>query len=267
MQHQVHRPDAKHRLVGIETMEHLVAVMFRILFLEQGLLVVLLHELRRLHDKPRRTHRRVANRIVQIRLHHLDHHADNVSRRTELPVVAACGHLAQHILINVAHRIAVVHVEPVDTIHNLRKRACIRNQERGTFHEAAVRRFLTVVQRLDEREHIARNRSEHRLGILVLEHMPAEALVRNILFGIGIAPVAALENSVLERNAHDVRVRLFRALAIVQHLHEEQVSHLLQNRDGVRDAARPKSIPDGVYAVLDFASNHVGVLKCVMRGI
>ena len=46
-------------------------------------------------------------------------------------------------------------------------------------------------------------------------------------------------------------------MAIVQHLLEEQVSHLLQNRDGVRDAARLERVPDGVYAAPDIGNEHL----------
>ena len=71
---------------------------------------------------------------------------------------------------------------------------------------------------------------------------------------------SSCDGDVIRGSAHDVRVHLFRALAIVQHIHEEQVGHLFQNRDGVRYAARPERVPDGVNAVLDFTSNYVGVL-------
>ena len=77
-----------------------------------------------------------------------------------------------------------------------------------------------------------------------------------VLFGIGVAPVTAVENRSLEWDAHDVRIHVLCALAIIQHLHEEKVSLQLLNRYGVRAAACPKVIPNIFNAVLDFASNH-----------
>ena len=177
--------------------------------------MVLLNELRRFHDEASRTHSWVAYGVVQVRLHHIDHHTDDMARSTELTVVTACGHLAQHIFVHIAHRVAVIHIKPVDPLDNLDQRTSVRNQEGGVIHKAAVSRFLTVVQRLDEHEHILGYGREHRFGFLVLEYMPAETFIGYIPIQVWVVPLAGLEYWFLDLDTHRVRRRFLFKLAIV----------------------------------------------------
>ena len=174
MEHQVHRADAQHGLVGIESVEHRLAEMAVIVGAEQFGAVVLLDIFRALDDKSRRTHCGVADGVAQSGLHQFDHHADDVARGTELSVIAARRHFAQNILVDVAHRVAVVHVEVVDAVHDSGKRPLGRNQENRAAHETAVRARLAAVQILDERKNIVAHGVEHRRRIGILEHMPAQ---------------------------------------------------------------------------------------------
>ena len=215
MQHQVHRTDSKHCLVSIKAVEHFVAVMVGLLFFQQFLLMMFLDELSRFHDESSRTHSWVAHSVVQVRLHHINHHSNDMARSTELTVVTACGHLAQHILVHIAHRVAVIHIKTVDPLDNLDQRTSVRNQEVGVIHKAAVSRFLTVVQRLDEHERILRYGREHRFGFPILEYMPAETFIGNIPIQVWVVPLAGLEYWFLDLDTHRVRRRFLFKLAIV----------------------------------------------------
>ena len=121
MQHQVHCPDAEHGLVGVEAVEHTVFVVVGILFLQELLLVVLGDILGTFDNEAGTAHCGVADGVFECGLHQLDHHTDDVARGAELTVVASSGHLAEDVLVDIAHGVAVVHVEFVDTFHNLDK--------------------------------------------------------------------------------------------------------------------------------------------------
>ena len=257
MKHQVHRSDTKHREVSVETVKHLVLVVVGILLLQEFLPVVLLNVFRTLHDESGTTHCRVADRVFQGGLHQLHHHADDVSRCAELTVVSRCCHLPENILVGVAHRIAVVHIEVVDTLHYLRQRARTLNEEGGILHETTVGGILALVEVLDEYEHILAHDAEHRFGFLVLEHTPAQVVVGNIAVCVGIVPHSFFERRVFHRHPEGICIRLLRALSIVEHFHEEQIRHLFQNRNGIRDASRPEGIPNTINSVFNLSCNHV----------
>jgi hypothetical protein len=46
-------------------------------------------------------------------------------------------------------------------------------------------------------------------------------------------------------------------LFVVQHLHEEQISHLLQDGEGIGNATCPEGVPNAVNSVFYFACNHI----------
>ena len=123
MKHQVHRPDTQHGGIGVESVKHAVLVMLCILLFQQLFTIMALDILCRFHDETRTTHGWVTNSVFQSGLHQFHHHANDVSWGAELAVVATRCHLAQDILIHIAHRVAVVHIKVVDAFHNLHQRS------------------------------------------------------------------------------------------------------------------------------------------------
>ena len=75
------------------------------------------------NDEASGTHSGVTNLILEGRLHQLDHHTDDVARSAELAIGTGGSHLAQNVLIYVAHRVPVVHVQGIDAVHHLDQRA------------------------------------------------------------------------------------------------------------------------------------------------
>ena len=118
MKQQVHGSDAQHGLVGIVAINHRSLHVVNVLFYIGSHLMVLLDIFHRLNEEAGRTHGRVADIILRVRLHHLHNHSDDVSGRAELSVGAACRHLAENVFIYIAHRIAVVHVERIHAIYH-----------------------------------------------------------------------------------------------------------------------------------------------------
>ncbi len=260
MQHQVHGPDAKHGLVGVEAMEHAVLVVVGVLFLQELLLVVLGDILGTLHNKTGTAHRRVADGVLQRGLHQFHHHPDNVAGRAELSVVACRGHLAEDVLVHVAHRVAVVHVELVHAFHYLDQCAWIGNKEGGTLHKAAVCTFLTLVEALYEYESILADGLIHLLGLEVHKVVPTQIVVWHIAVAVGVVPRTGFEYGVVDGAAQQVGSGLSLHLRVVQHLHKEEVCHLFEDGDRVGDASCPKGVPDTVYSVLYIACNHCSYL-------
>ena len=97
---------------------------------------------------------------------------------------------------------------------------------------------------------------EHHSGILVLEHVPTEVALRNFGIRFGVEPMAFLENGVFERYTQEVGSGFLLALGIVQHLHEEEVGHLFEHRNGISNTACPEGIPNIVYLGFDFSGYH-----------
>ena len=59
-----------------------------------------------------------------------------------------------------------------------------------------------------------------------------------------------------ERLLQHRRLALFVRLKFVQSLDEEQIGDLLHDAEGIRQAPRPKVVPDAVDLILDLANNH-----------
>ena len=169
-------------------MEHGAAVMLCILLVQELGLEVILDVFGGLHNEAGRAHSGVTDLVLEGRLHQLHHHADDVARGAELAIGAGGSHLAQDVLIDIAHRVPVVHIQRVDAVHNLHQRARVLDQEHGVLHEAAVGGLFGVPQVLDERENVVTNRIEQLGCLIILEDVPAEGVVRHIAVGFRIVP-------------------------------------------------------------------------------
>ena len=268
MEHEVHGTYAQHGGVGVEAVEHAALVVLGVLALEQVALVVLLDVLGGLNDEAGRTHGRVAYGVLDGGAHEFHHHAYDVARCAELSVIARSSHLAQDVLVDIAHGVAVVHVQGIDALHYLGEGARTLYEEGGVCHEAAIGAFATLAQSLDEDEHVLADGAVHGLSLHVAEHAPAQGVVGHVAVRFGVVPCALPEGWVLHLHAPGIGIGLLGALGIVQHLHEEEVGHLLQYGDGICYASRPEGIPDGVYAVLYLACYHVyGIIMVYMRKV
>ena len=152
-------------------------------------LVMLLDILHCLHQEASTTHRRVADKVGRCRLHHIDNHTNDVARRAKLSVRSRSSHLTEDILIDIAHRITVVHVECIDPIDHLRQCTSIRDKEGSRLHIPTVGTLLTCSDGLDKLKHVLTNHLKHIFRTRMAEHRPAHTLVGHVLFGNRIKPV------------------------------------------------------------------------------
>ena len=189
MQEEVHCSDTQHRWVSIVAIDKRRLDMLHRFCRIECPLVMLLDILHCLHQEARTTHRRVADKVVRRRLHHIHNHTDNVTRRTKLSVRSRSSHLTEDILIDIAHRITVVHVEGIDPIDHLRQCTSIRDKEGSRLHIPAVSTLLTCSDGFDKLKDILTNHLKHVFWTRMAEHRPAHTLVGNLLFGSRIQPV------------------------------------------------------------------------------
>ena len=243
MKHKVHSTDTKHSRVGIEAVKQTVLIVLHIIGIKQFLLAVLLNILSTLDNKARRAHSRVADSILNSGLHKLDHHLDNMARSAELTIVATRSHLAQDILIDIAHSVTVVHIQSIDALDNLNQCAWVLNHKGSVSHKATICRLLTSIQVLDKGKGVTADDAIHLLGLLILKHTPSQGLVWHILVNIGIMPHTISECRVFDRHTHNIGISLLGLLSIVQHLHKEEIGHLLQHCHRVGNTACKKCIP------------------------
>ena len=80
----------------------------------QSLGVVLAQVLAGGHEEAAGAARRIADHVLRRRRGHLDHQPDDVARRAELAVLPGGGDLAEHVLVEVALGVAVLHRHVVD---------------------------------------------------------------------------------------------------------------------------------------------------------
>ena len=101
--HHVHRTDAEHSAVHIVAVEHMVHVVVFFDLVIKDLFFPMFFQIFSRRDKEAgRPAGRIGDHVVRFRIHQLDHHFDNVARRSELTVDARRGDLGEQIFIDVA---------------------------------------------------------------------------------------------------------------------------------------------------------------------
>ena len=99
---------------------------------------------------------RIAQHVGRFRRDHLDHQPDDVPRRAELAVLTGARDLGEHVLIQVALGVALLHRHLIDHIDDLRQQSRRRNRETRVFHVMRVR-GLIAAQCSKERKHMLAN--------------------------------------------------------------------------------------------------------------
>ena len=179
-----------------------------------------------------------ADEIVQLGLHQLHHHFDDVARRAELAVCAALGDLAEQVFIDVAHDVLVVEVQAVQGVHDAHQHAGGGHEEKRVLHIASEGGVLPGVQLVfDEGEDAVGHVLEHGLRLEMAEFAPAAILMR------------AVEDGVDDLHVKGRGVGFLAKLVVVENLDEHEIGDLLDNREGIGHTARPEDVPDAVNFV------------------
>ena len=234
MQQHVHGTDTQHGLVGIKTIKHGRIIAFtHILVRLDYSTILIINLLGSLHNESSTTHSRVANHIINLRLGHRDNHTDNVARGAELTVLAFLRHARQHILIHIAHRIGIFHIQQVDIIYHRLQYICLRNAEHRILHITTISRTTLLAYALDKHKHIVTHVVQHILSRETLEYRPAQFLVRYLLAGFGVGPLLALlKQRVFEFVSKLDSIALFTSLLVIQQLDEKQICKLFKDCNG-----------------------------------
>ena len=263
MKQQVHGTNAKHRLVGIETVYHVGLDVLHLVLRKQSLLVLFLDIFHGLNEKTGATHGWVADIILWGRLHHLHDHTDDMARRAELSVRAGSSHLAKDVLIYVTHGITVVHVKGINAVNDLREGTGVRDEEYRRLHITAISTLFACSDMLDELENTLSHNLEHIVRTEVLEHVPTEMLVRYsglLFFGSSFRVHPSLtgrESRILNLSIPVAGIRLLLQLLVIEHLHKEDIRHLFQYRYRIGDTSHEERIPYLVDFVFYIACDHI----------
>ncbi|VMP20668.1 Uncharacterised protein [Streptococcus pneumoniae] len=95
-----------------------------------------------------------------------------------------------------------------------------------------------------EREHRVGHREKHGVRVQLPEPRPAQAILLR------------RELRVLDGPLHERGALLLGRVQLVQPPQEQEVGHLLDDLQGVGDAARPERVPDAVHLGLQLAGDH-----------
>ena len=181
VQQHVHAADAQHGDVEVEAVEQAAVEVLAQLRVVQQVRVALAQVLARRDQEARRAAGRVADDVGGLGRSQLDHKPDDVARRAELPVLSGGGDLAEHVLVDVALGVALLHRHLVEQVHHLGQQRRSRDCEARVLHVVRVGGVGTaellgqVSAQIGEdvlphhREHLGRDE--------VLEARPAEVLV------------------------------------------------------------------------------------------
>ena len=109
MGHHVHCADSQHRTIHIETMEHMIHIVFFVLLIKKYFFFAVISQiLTRRYQETRCTACRITDHIIRLRLHHINNHPDNMSRCAELSIYARYRKLGKQIFIDVSTGIHIL---------------------------------------------------------------------------------------------------------------------------------------------------------------
>ncbi len=255
VQEHVHAADAQHGVVEIEAVEHALVEVLAQLAVVQEVGLALAQEFAGGDQKAGGAAGRVADQIGGLRRGHLDHQADDVAGRAELSVLSGAGDLAQHVLVEIALGVAILHGHVVEQIDHLGQERGRGNGEARVLHVVGIGRAVAA-QVAQERKDVLADDLVHLGRGEVLELAPAKVLVRPpaVILALGKHPP-------LHRLLQPRGLVFFQGVQVIQAAQEEQVGDLLDDLQRVGDAAGPEGIPDSVDPALDFAGHHVGFLS------
>ncbi len=251
VQGHVHRADAQHRRIKIGAVEHVVMKMLLQCGIKEQRFVVPFQIFRRRDQITAGAAGRIANDILRRRCGQFHHQLDDMARRAELPILPGAGDLGQHVFVQIALGVAVVHRDGVDHVGDFIQQRRGRDDEHRILHETGVRTPGTAIERFDERKYLIAEYGEFAFRIEILEVRPAQfALLR-------------FKNGVVERFAEQIGLAFLPGVQFVQPLGEQQIGDLLDYRQRIGHAAGPERVPDLIDLILDGTGDHNNSKACL----
>ncbi len=172
--------------------------------------------------------------------------------RAELSVLSRGGDLREHVLIDIALGVARFHRHLVEHVDDLREKTRLLRWQREArvFHVLRICRSLAP-KRAQKRKNVLGDNLVHFARFAILELRPSVVVVRPAL-----AILPRRKNDALDGRAEARSLQLFDGLKVVETPDEEEIGDLLDDLERVRDASRPKGIPDRVDLIADLSSQH-----------
>ena len=204
----------------------------------------------------------IADHVLRTRRHHLDHQRDDVARGAELAVLAGGRDLRQHVFVEVALGVAILHRDFGEEIDHLGQQRRRRNGEARALHMGGVR-GVGLGHVAQEREDVLGDDLEHRRRVAVLQPRPAHVLVGDAAVLADLV-LARREDAPLDRLAEAIGLVLLAGMRLVEPAHEQEVGDLLDDLERIGDATRPKSVPDVVDLGSKFTCQHISFSNVIL---
>ena len=250
VQEHVHAADAEHGVVEVERVEEAVVEVRLELRVTEKFRLMPPQIFADRHEEAASAARRVANDVRGHRPDKLHHQLDDVARGAELAVLPGAGDLPEHVFVEVALGVAVLHRHAVNHVHDLGEQRGRGDGEARVLHVVRVG-GVVAADVAQEREGVLADDAEHFLSLEMFEARPAEIVV-----GAFLRVFAFGEDAAFHRALQGGGLVLFQRVEVVQALEEQQVGDLLDDFEGIGDAAGPEGIPEGVNFGADFAGKH-----------
>ena len=224
---------------------------------EHILFLDVLEIFRRLHQETGSTCRRITDCVIRPGIHQLNHHFNDVARRSELPVHTGSGDLGQQILVYITTGIPglVLFHELIDTIHGghdfVQHQRCWDFKNR-ILHIGGIGTVIAVIQSLDEWEYRIGHRVIHLPGFHVSQPAPLQVLLAHNPVVDGHFPV---KHAFAVQSQHQSFL-LMPQICRIQIMNEHQIGHLFNHIQGISQSSRPENPPQTVYLVFQFSCNH-----------
>ena len=195
--------------------------------------------------------RRIADAFAGPRVHHLDHHADDVPRRAELAVLAGRVQLAQQVLVQVALHVLILagNLHVVDGLAGFDEQAGLVDLELGVLHLLGEGAALAA-QRLDEGKDLFLDVGQRLRGRKLGPVRPAQ--VGSGKNGSYFALRRVAVRSVL--------------LAFVKPLEEQEERKLLDGVERIGQPAGPEFVPEGFDLRAEYGVGQHGESEPVRDG-
>ena len=196
----------------------------------------------------------IADHVLWPWRHHVHHQRNDVARGAELTVLPGAGDLRQHVFVEVALGVAILHRDFGQKIDDLGEQRRRWNGEARALHVRGVRGvgFGHVAQ---ERKDVFGYDLEHRRRVLVLQLGPAHVLISNAA-ALADLVLARREDAPFDRFFKPISLVLLAGVRLVQPTHEQEIGDLLDHLERIGDAARPECVPHAIDLGAKFASQH-----------
>ena len=247
VEQHVHAADAEHGVIEIEAVEEAGMEVIAEFGVAEDFGVVVAQILAGGDEEAAGAGGGVANDVLGLGGGEGHHELDDVARGAKLPVLAGAGDFAEHVLVEIAFGVAVVHGDFVEEVDDLGEEAGGGDGEAGILHVVGVGGAIAA-EGAEEGEDVFADYGMHFAGFEVFEDGPA-------VIGVGaVAGVCAFgEGAAFDGFAESGGFGLFEGLEFIEAAEEEEVGDLFDDFEGVGNAARPEGIPDCVYLLFDFA--------------